>query len=137
MTTHDTIEMRMPVWLVLSELFLDTELKATDHTRIARECVQSPYSTEQLTGILENELYPALIGNLFVMSGGEWAGFGEEWVREVVGPRLGRRRKLPFPPLMRWMYRSDWDRIKTLIEEMRTESNKSVDHCNSPGANAG
>ncbi len=116
----------MPVWLALSELFLDSEPTPEDHRRIAVRCGASPYSVEKLNAILENELYPPLIGNLLVMSGGEWGGFGEEWIRKEIAPRIGRRRRLPFPPLMRWMYRDHWMKIKTVIEEMRGASNQQI-----------
>lgn len=68
-----------PLWLALSNLFLDTEI--TDNTRkhIARIVLQSPLTREQVHQVLWLEVFPALCENLRIVTG-EWAGFNETWL---------------------------------------------------------
>jgi hypothetical protein len=81
------LERRRPVWLALSELFLDTSLDSTDINRIAATLVASHYSLRDLDRILVREVYPACRGNLLSIAG-EWAGFDAEWLetRILRGP---------------------------------------------------
>lgn len=53
-----TPDERLPVWEALSELFLDVELDAHDHERIAGHLATSSYSIQELEEILYFEVYP-------------------------------------------------------------------------------
>jgi hypothetical protein len=111
---------RRPVWLALSELFLDTHLSSSDLDRLAKELARSPYSIVELDAILLWEVYLACRGNLFSLAG-EWAGFDPEWLesrilqkRSPVGVawaatvgRLGRFAS------------NDWRRVKRRIRSIR------------------
>src|SRR5688500_1297338 len=70
------IEERAPVWIALSELFLDTELQDDDRERIAKTLAASPYSEKKLEEILRFEVTPVLKANLRCVAG-EWSGFDE------------------------------------------------------------
>jgi hypothetical protein len=109
-------EHRMPVWIALSQLFLDTELQEDDHQRIARVLASSPYPEKKLDEILRFEVTPVLKWNLLSVAG-EWAGFDEKWLREKLVPLIDRR------PLFRrgvfWMMRRRWAHILSLVAEIR------------------
>lgn len=101
------IQVRMPVWRVLSELFLDTTLDAADHRRIARVLSASPYGVEELEDILIHEIYPVCRNNALSVAG-EWAGFDDDWLLERITPYLDKRVWWRRWPLHRWIYRDDW-----------------------------
>jgi hypothetical protein len=105
---------RRPVWRVLSDLFLDTELQDHDLIRIAATLAESCYSLADVETILYREVYPVCIGNLSCMAG-EWAGFDNEWLAESILRRSGRSWALMnFLEPRRWMIRRYWKRIKVL-----------------------
>lgn len=62
-------ENRMPVWLALSELFLDAELLPTDIRRIAWLLDTSSYDRGALERILIEEVMPAFAPNLLSVAG--------------------------------------------------------------------
>ena len=115
-TANSLADERMPVWSVLSELFLDTELREDDHRRIARGLSVSPYSEKKLDEILRFEITPALKWNLLSVAG-EWAGFDETWLRETLVPRIDARPL--FRPGVSWMMRRRWKHILGLVTELR------------------
>ena len=89
---------RRPVWLALSDLFLDTEVNRFREGN-ARTLAASAYSMDELDAILREEVYPACSFNLSQVAG-EWAGFDADWLERRIlrgGPpprpwwqRLGR-----------------------------------------------
>jgi hypothetical protein len=89
------LEDRRPVWLALSELFLDGDVAAR-REGIAATLAASPYSLPELQAILVDEVYPSCRGNMFSWPGGEWAGFDDAWLEE----RILRRLQSPF----RWLH---------------------------------
>ena len=66
------LERRRPVWDVMSEFFLDTQLLADDHARIARRLDESGYALAELEQILWHEVSPALWWNLTSVAGECW-----------------------------------------------------------------
>lgn len=119
--SHADLATRRPVWLAISELFLDTNLEAVDIRRIATELARSPYSLEDLDNILLHEVYPACHWNL-VSIAGEWSAFDPDWLESRIlrGPsgfatmwahsvgRVGRFSSIA------------WRRIKRHVLEERT-----------------
>ena len=86
------IERRKPVWVALSDLWLDTELTEDDLRRIAGVMRRSGYTVQELREIYLFEVAPVVYPNLLSVAG-EWAGFDEEWlVREVT--RQARRKSV-------------------------------------------
>ena len=117
------IERRKPVWLALSELWLDTELTQDDLRRMAMK--KSGYRVPQLRDIYLFEVAPVVFPNLLVVAG-EWAGFDEEWLFTEVA-RRARNRSLILRAFVRigigkWImtYATErhWD---TLVEMLDTE----------------
>ncbi len=89
------IAARTPVWNVLQEIYMDTEVESS-YSYIARTCAESSYSLIELEAILFNEVLPALRFNIFALPAPEWAGFEVNWlVRRILKKqRFGKRRPL-------------------------------------------
>ena len=95
---HTDLARRRPVWLALSDLFLDTDVQIFREGN-TRTLAASPYSVDELDTILHEEVYPACSFNLSLVAG-EWAGFDADWLERRIlrgGPpprtwwrRLGR-----------------------------------------------
>jgi hypothetical protein len=84
------IERRKPVWIALSDLWLDTELTEDDLRRIAEVMRRSGYKVEELREIYLFEVAPVVFPNLLSVAG-EWAGFDEEWLVQEVTKQARRR----------------------------------------------
>lgn len=74
---------RRPVWIALSELYLDTELDDSQLLQILEVIYSSPYSIEEARKIDFFEVYPVLKSNIYTLAG-EWAGFNENWLIEKI-----------------------------------------------------
>jgi len=77
------IQQRLPVWTILSDLFLDTLFDDADYDRIAAVLLRSPYKRTEIEQILRREVSPAFAGNLFSIAG-EWERWSEDEVKEVM-----------------------------------------------------
>lgn len=103
---HD-LAARRPVWGVLSELFLDTDV-----TRLRQHRVQvlagSAYSLEAIERILVEEVYPVCAPNLWSVAG-EWAGFDEAWLEaRILACSRSRWRCLLRPARWRVLRTDEW-----------------------------
>ncbi len=78
LASSNDLDARIPVWVALSELYLDTDVSMA-YDFIVRTLAASPYSIDQLHEILRFEMHPALYHNLMHATG-EWAGFDEPWL---------------------------------------------------------
>ena len=76
------LDERRPVWLALSDMFLDTDtaLFRESNTRLL---AASPYSVVELDAILREEVYPACSFNLWQVAG-EWTGFHADWLERRI-----------------------------------------------------
>lgn len=110
------VDERLPVWTVLSKLFLDTELSADDVQRIAESLARSPYGVDEIAGILRNEVLPAFVPNLLSVAG-EWCPWSEEEVRDIMECSFRTRVRAGLTNLVcgRWMFPEDWNRIAALL----------------------
>ncbi|BAK65353.1 hypothetical protein SLG_06780 [Sphingobium sp. SYK-6] len=93
------IEKRLPVWTVLSELFLDTSFDDADYDRIATVLNESPYRKSELEHILREEVSPAFGGNLFSIAG-EWAPWSKDEVQAIMEKSL---RQTSSSGLLSWV----------------------------------
>jgi hypothetical protein len=75
------IEKRQPVWLALSEFYLDTELTIKDLDRVSEKIIDSGYSLQEIKEIDLYEVFPLLKSNLLTVAG-NWAGFDQQWIYE-------------------------------------------------------
>ena len=116
----EDLENRTPVWLALSEFFLDTELTEVTVAYIARICAASPYSMKELERIMFLEVYPAFVSNLFSVAG-EWAGWSEEFVRKRVLESYKPRYCLSWRmnPVKRF-WCMEWPDVERKIMEFRS-----------------
>lgn len=77
----------------MSELFLDTQLDAADHARIAMTLASSGYSVDELDQILWSEVCPVLWGNCLCVAGA-WSGFDmNEVERRILSRPAGAVRR--------------------------------------------
>lgn len=127
MTTSDrpTLD-RRPVWVALSELWLDTELSEDDLRRIARVLADSGLSLDELRRVYLVEVAPVVHPNLLCVAG-EWTGFDEAWLCSQIVRNLRdrprRTRFLSWFPLTRGLmtYATErhWRRLAELVREIR------------------
>jgi hypothetical protein len=96
MLDQHQIERRRPLWIALSELWLDTELASADLERIARVMADSGLTIEALREVYLLEVAPVVSRNLLVVAG-EWAGFDEEWLCSRIVSNLRDRPRLAVP----------------------------------------
>ena len=99
--TNAEIAARRPVWVALSDLFLDTDVSLS-YEYTAQICARSEYTLDELKQILINEVAPVVSVNLFSMAG-EWAGFDEEWL--VAGIRHKMNSQSPCSKAMTKLFR--------------------------------
>ena len=115
----EDLDNRRPVWLAMSDFFLDTELQPEDHDRIAAVLARSPYSMEELRRILYREVYPACIVNLksFV---GVWTAIDVDWIEEQVRDNLRKPWKAwGLLQWGRWMIWRHWFAVKRRVARIR------------------
>jgi hypothetical protein len=86
------IERRLPVWMAMSEMFLDTELGPVDFVRISMGLRISGYRSSELRDMFFQEVAPVLGRNLLSVAG-EWAGWDADDLRTLLLPRLQQRRR--------------------------------------------
>ncbi|MDJ0943808.1 MAG: hypothetical protein QNJ30_10095 [Kiloniellales bacterium] len=99
MLTEAEIQDRRPVWVALSELWLDTELQDRDFDHIARVLRASGYDRDALDRILAEEVAPVVYLNLYSVAG-VWTGFDPDWLCAEISRRLRTRG-----PIRAWLVR--------------------------------
>lgn len=97
----DEIARRAPLWVALSDLFLDTEMQAVHYQGIVDAARDGGFAPDEVITILNEEVAPVLNFNLLQVAG-EWAMFDPDWVVARVSARLayGSRRRPILP--RRW-----------------------------------
>lgn len=119
-----SIKERIPLWIALSDFYLDTELQDSDFRYIAKIILESPYTFEEVKTINTYEVFPVLQSNL-LQPAGEWAGFNEKWLVEAITSHLATKKR--FKNLMirigykkyGWMQEDYWVRLEIIYHEMR------------------
>ncbi|MBU2863346.1 hypothetical protein KO489_05780 [Reinekea forsetii] len=92
MMSQIDLNKRKPVWVALSDLFLDTDVTRY-YENIVRVCVESGYSPEEIRLIFIDEVAPAVSKNLFCVAG-VWSGFDEDWLIEEIISVIRRNKSL-------------------------------------------
>jgi hypothetical protein len=118
-----TLADRRPVWEALSELYLDTDTSLFE-TWVADVLAASPYTVEELEGILIYEVRPVCLWNAFYW---EWVGFDPDWLeREIIRVRRSWVRYFYdalAPVAKRGLHaRGQWRRISEAIRRLRANS---------------
>lgn len=107
----ETLKIRKPLWIALSDLFLDTELQEYNHAHIATAMFESGYSFAEIEDILMLEVFPVCIANLHSVAG-EWAGFHEDWViKMIIKAKRPNRYRQWVNRSNFWMIKKDWDKV--------------------------
>jgi len=113
-----TLNKRKPLWLALSDLFLDTELQECDLQYIANAMKESSYSLEEIEDILMSEVFTVCVVNL-QSPVGEWNCIDEKWLYNAIvntnPPNWFRRwrNKRCF-----WMIKDDWNTVIDLYKAL-------------------
>ncbi|MCT2564291.1 DUF7079 family protein [Chryseobacterium herbae] len=115
---------RTPVWIALSDFYLDTELQDSDFRYIAKTILESPYTFEEVKTINTYEVFPLLQSNL-LQPAGEWACFNEKWLVEAITAHLETKNR--FKNLMirigykkyGWMQEDYWEKLESIYNEMK------------------
>ena len=114
----DTLNNRKPLWIALSNLFLDTELQNYHFASIAKTMKESGYSLDEINDILMLEVFPVFIANLHSVAG-EWAGFNEDWVVKTITSAKRPNRFRQWINLRRfWMIKDEWEAVLVRYDEL-------------------
>ncbi|MBL1220894.1 hypothetical protein JET18_08600 [Chryseobacterium sp. L7] len=117
------IKERTPVWIALSDFYLDTELQDSDFQYIAKTILESPYTFEEIKSINMYEVFPVLQSNL-LQPAGEWAGFNEKWLIEAITDHLEKGNRLSRILISisykkhGWMQEDYWVRLEKMYNEI-------------------
>ena len=125
MNDLSSVEIRLPVWEAFSEFFLDSKLGDNDYQRIAGVLADSPYSIHELEVILQNEVYPVLIGNLRVVAG-EWSGFDRDWLKQNIEEQRKTHLKTRFPLFQSKTIREQWKLVSVLVRCEKNEEENNL-----------
>ncbi len=121
MFTEDDLEQRLPVWMALSELFLDTTCTLGELKVIAQRLAQSPYPLEEVEGIFLYEVAPVLHQNLRGKKAGEQKRFDPQKVRDAVLAQLEnggyKQMSSEAQAQMIELVEEDWDEVKNFVRE--------------------
>ncbi len=100
---------REKVWIVLSNLFLDTDVTIY-YAHIVEQCAKSPFSLNELEAILKSEVAPVCADNLMTVAG-VWEGFDEEWLIASIRKNRQFKRGIFSALIQRWKNRCYGDEI--------------------------
>jgi len=118
------IKERKPVWIALSDFYLDRELQDYNFQYIAKIILESPYTFEEIKIINMYEVFPVLQPNL-LQPAGEWAGFNEEWLIEAITDYLETKNSRDDVMISTnykkygWMQEDYWQKLESIYNEMK------------------
>ncbi|MEM9338875.1 MAG: hypothetical protein AAGA66_09120 [Bacteroidota bacterium] len=115
---------RKPIWMALSDFYLDTELQDSDFRYITCKIMNNPYTLDEVKSINKYEVFPVLQPNLLSVAG-EWMGFEEEWLVDRIIATIARRniiRKMGIEinyVIFKWMQKDDWRKLEQIYQRMK------------------
>ena len=118
------IKERKPVWIALSDFYLDTELQDYNFQYIAQIILESPYTFEEIQIINMYEVFPVLQPNL-LQPAGEWAGFNEKRLIEAITNYLETKNSCDKVKISTnykkygWMQEDYWQKLESIYNEMK------------------
>ena len=125
---------RKPIWISLSDFYLDTELDKKDFRHIAFKIIESPYSLQEVKEINKYEVFPILQRNLLSVAG-EWAGFDEKWLVEEITKSIENRTllkelkiKLDYK-MFKWMCKDYWIKLEKEYNLIKMNPNSYIVTC--------
>ena len=128
------IEGRKPIWIALSDFYLDTELQESDFRHIAFKIIESPYSFQKVKEINKYEIFPVLQANLMSVAG-EWAGFQEEWLINSIKESLAKRNTVKKIGIessyltLKWMCKDYWEKLEKVYNELKLNPESYIVTC--------
>ncbi|MCS4303228.1 hypothetical protein [Chryseobacterium sp. BIGb0232] len=117
------LEKRKRIWIVLSDLYLDTELQESDFKYMAETFFENPFTFEEIKEIDQYEVFPVFFSNLLIPAG-EWAGFDELVLVKNIMKWIETRNKLDIfavkclYPIYDKINRSYWKRIEDIYNQI-------------------
>jgi hypothetical protein len=117
------LQERQPIWIALSDFYLDTELQANDFKQIASKIKESQYSLEEVKAINKTEVFPVLYANLLSVAG-VWSGFEEQWLLAEIIKNLENKNhfltlRVKFRyATMKWMLVDYWTKVESAYKEL-------------------
>lgn len=135
------IEQRKPIWIALSEFYLDTELDDAALRHIAFIIIDSPYTFEEVKRINKYEIFPVLQSNL-LRPAGVWAGFDEKWLVERITSRLESKNILNDAGLevsyqtFKWMCKDYWVKLERIYSDIKANQDSYIVICRTAFVNA-
>ena len=117
--TEAEIAARLPVWVAMSELFLDTYPFDWTLCSITRAIEEAGLTEPDARAIFANEVGPAFAPNLLQVAGG-WAMFGEERVRAEVLAQWGKPPDAASRNVIETSLKRDWPIVRTQLAGRRT-----------------
>lgn len=106
------------VWIILSDLFLDTDIELFKES-MATRLSKTKFSSSELDQILKNDVAPCLGTNLLSVAG-VWSGFSEkELVEAILELKAGSKKKPAFSWLGLSLSLGDWQDVLKRVEEKR------------------
>jgi hypothetical protein len=126
--SQDAINRRLPLWIALADLFLDTE-DPLFVTHVAEVANRNGFETSEVDAILRWEVRPALYHNLLSVAG-EWAGWEDDWLRDHMVRSIRARHWLctwPFTCLCKnWFMPEEWHAIQAAMASAADLSVSSI-----------
>ena len=108
---------RQPIWIALSEFYLDTELDDSDYQKIAQVILKSPFKLEDVKIINKYEIFPVLRNNLGSVAG-SWSGFDETSLVNAIISKIDSQTKIDKLGieisyfLNSWMTSKNWRKLE-------------------------
>jgi len=115
---------RQPIWIALSEFYLDTELQESTFEYIAFKIIESPYDFEKIKNIDKYEVFPVLKSNL-MSPAGEWVGFDDKWLIERITESLNKRHYFNKKAIekqylsLKWMRSDYWIKLEAIYNRIK------------------
>lgn len=113
---------RIPIWMALSDFYLDTELQEHNFLYIAKVIRKSGFSISEVKKIDKYEIFPVLQPNLLSVAG-EWAGFEEKWLVAKIKTHLkstwfiSRLKTQWMYRKFRWMHKDYWEKLEQVLTQ--------------------
>jgi hypothetical protein len=121
MLAPEDIERRLPLWVALSDLFLDTEMGRLWYPSIVKAIRNGGFTVAEAKQILIEEVGPVFAPNLLSVAG-EWAGFPDDFVRDRVSAYLNRagwrpRRQLVTGRMIDTVVKECWPEVERAFSQ--------------------
>lgn len=107
--------------MILSRLFLDTEITSNEVEDIATSLCTLDISTATLSHMLRHDLFPILYPNL-ISTTGVWEGFDQDWLLDQVATRAANPGWIKgMGDSVAWftvgrMVVPSWDQVKEILQ---------------------